>query len=148
MTLLFEEFEDLVDDGSHVIVFVFSKTASKDGGVFLLGENAVFLVDYLVFGIVDGVEWFHAVLPFGGVFTGDYRLGVVIYCVAESLEVLVLDYPGERDIGRGVVYHGVSLPVGVVEGFRLETDCAVFQFAEAITIELVDLTGEDNLVGH
>ena len=75
-------------------------------------------------------------------------MGIVVDGVAECLEVFVFDDACEGDGGGGVVDDGVALIVGGVEGFGVEADGAIFEFAEAVAVEFVDFTGEYDLVGN
>jgi len=105
------------------------------------------LVDSLVAGVVDGVERLHAVGPLRRVFAGDDRAGIFVDGVAECFEMLVLDDAGVGHVGSGVVDHGVTLMIRLVECLGLEARCAVCELAEAVAVKLVDFSGEHNLVG-
>ena len=72
---------------------------------------------------------------------------VVVDCLPEGLEVLVLDDARIGDFPSGIVNHGVALIIGTRKNFVLESYRAILQLAEAIAVELVDLAGEDDLVG-
>lgn len=61
--------------------------------------------------------------------------------------MLVLDYAGVWGFSVSVVYDGIALPVGSVKGFLLEADCSIIELPEAVTIELVDFSGEDDFIG-
>ena len=60
--------------------------------------------------------------------------------------MLVFDDAGIRNIAGSVVDNGVSLVIGAGEYLVLEADCPVFELAEAIAVELINLAGEDDLL--
>lgn len=62
--------------------------------------------------------------------------------------MLVLDYAGIGNVGRGVVDHSVALIVGHGEYLRLEVDRTVFQRPELIVEIAVDGAGVDNRPGY
>lgn len=111
-------------------------------------ERAVFFVDFLVGGVVDGVEWFHSFLPFCGIFVSDDCAGVVVDAVPECFEVFVFDYPSEWYVGCGVVDYGVALSVGGVLDCGFESQAAVVEPAEPEAVEFVDAPGEDYFACH
>ncbi len=137
-----------------------------------VGEGAVFGVEGLVAGVVDGVIGLSEVklrwrtlanavgiwvcrrsrrsgsVPFRGVFAGDYGVGVGVDVGAEGLEVFVLDDAGVGHQGAGVVDHGVALVVGGVEDLCLEPQGAVFEVAVAVVEVLVDGAGVEDGVGY
>ena len=74
----------------------------------------------------------------------DHGPGNAVDIVPEVFEMLVLDDSGVGDVALGVVDHGASLVVRGIERFFLEVDGAVFQLAEAVAVEFINLTGEDD----
>jgi len=77
---------------------------------------------------------------------GDHGLGDGVDGIAEVLEVLVLDDAGVGYVAFGVVNEGATLVVGGVERFFLEVDGAVFELAEAVAVEFINLAGEDDFL--
>ena len=136
--------EDALDDGGHVVVFVFGKAATEDDVGLGICQSFVLGVEGVVLLVVHRVEGLAAGSPFGGEFVGDDGLGNAVDGISEVFEVLVLDDSGVGDVALGVVDHGAALVVGGVERFFLEVDGAVFQLAEAVAVEFINLTGEDD----
>ena len=77
---------------------------------------------------------------------GDHGFGEGVDGIAEVLEVLVLDDAGVGHVALGVVDHGATLVVGGVERFFFEVDGAVFELAEAVAVEFINLAGEDDFL--
>lgn len=61
--------------------------------------------------------------------------------------MFVLDYAGVGNIALGVVHHGISLEVGLVDDFLLKAHGAVVELSEAVVVELVYFSSENNRVG-
>ena len=62
--------------------------------------------------------------------------------------MLVFDDSCVGNVTFCVVHHGVALIVRRVDCFLLEAHRAVFQMAEAETVELVDASGEHDFLCH
>ena len=60
--------------------------------------------------------------------------------------MLVLDDACVGHFPFGVVHHRIALVIRRVQRFRLKPHRAVFQFAESISVILIDGTGKYNLV--
>ncbi len=61
--------------------------------------------------------------------------------------MLVLDNAGVGNIALGVVHNGVTLEIGFVDDFLLKAHGAVVELTEAVAVELVYFSREDNRVG-
>ena len=96
--------------------------------------------------VIDGVIGFHALFPLYGVLSADDGLGILLYLSSKSLKMLVFYDSGVRNSSIGIVDLGKTLIVGCVLDFVLKTDGTVFQFAEAVVVELVYLACEYNFI--
>lgn len=59
--------------------------------------------------------------------------------------MLVFDHPGVRHFTFCIVDYGISLIIAAILDFCFKMNGPVFQFSEAVLIEFVDGTGENNL---
>ena len=130
--------EGLGDDLVHVVVAVAAEPSAEDDvGRFGRGECAVTFVEGIVRVVTDWIERFAAEL-----------IGLRVFASNNGLrgrlqgEVFVLDDPREWPIGVGIVDDRCALEVAG-ELFRFKSQRAVFERAEAIVEELVDLAGVD-----
>ena len=115
-------FQDLGNYGCHIVIFIFGEASSEDHIRLFLCQFTVSRVYILILGVVDWIKRLHAVMPFCGVFFGDYSLWIIIDCVAEYFEVFVLNNTGIGNVRRRIIYDCISLPVGCVEDFCFEAD--------------------------
>lgn len=136
--------QDALDDGSYVVVFVFGQAATENDVGLGICQSFVLGVEGVVLLVVHRVEGLAAGSPFSGEFVGDDGMGHTVDGISEVFKVLVFDGAGVGHASLGVVDHGASLVVRGIERFFLEIDGAVFQLPVAVTVEFINLTGEDD----
>ena len=140
--------QSLLDDGCHIVILILGQAATEDDAGFGIGQGLVLLVEGGVCFVIHGIEGLAAFGPFGGVFAGDDGNGLGVDGISEVFEMLVLDDAGVGDVALGVVHHSATLVVGGIEHLVLEGNGAVFELAEAVAIELINLAGEDDFIGQ
>ena len=140
--LVADELEGGGDGLVHVIVLVAAQATGEDHVALLLSLLLVLLVEGLVLGVVDGVVGLVAGLPVCRVLARDDSL-----VLRAELEVLVLDDARVGDLALGVVDHGHSLVVLLVEGLGLKAQTTVLERAQLEVVERVDGAAVDRLGG-
>ena len=138
--LVADEFEGRGDGLVHVVVLVAAQATGKDHVALLCRQLLVLLVEGLVLGVVDGVVGLVAGLPVGRVLARDDGL-----VLRAELEVLVLDDARVGDLALGVVDHGHSLVVLLVERLGFKAQAAVLQRTQLKVVERVDGAAVDRL---
>ena len=131
--------------GCHVVVFILGKASAEDDIFLLCGKASVLVGKAVVLLVVDWIVRLHARFPLCAVLTADDSLRVVVDCLPEHLEMLVLYDTCVRHVTGCVVHHGVALIVRCVHLLGLETDGAEVEMPQLIVKIFVELSGVNNL---
>ncbi len=126
----------------HVVIFIGPQPSAKNYARLLSGKICVFCVQSLVLFVVDGIIRLVTRFPGGGILAGNHRL-----FLSAELEMLMLDYAGERNFRRRIIHDRIPLKVGRIQNLRLKTERAVFQRSVAIIEKSVHGARIDNFSG-
>ena len=88
------------NDPVHIVIPVFSQTATEKDVLFPFGQLSVCLIDGVVPFVVDRVVCLVSICLFHRVLPCDDRPGIVIHRFAERLEMLVFDDACGRCVAR------------------------------------------------
>lgn len=128
----------------HIIILILRQPTAEDDVPIPLRQLLIACVQTGVPLVIYRIVWLHSLFPFRGILPGDNRPRNIIHLLPEHLEMLVLDHPGIRHLTVRIVHDSVALVIGTIMRLLLETDGPVLQFAETITVILIDLPREND----
>ena len=98
------------NDRIHVVVPISPKAAAEDDVCLLIRQRPVFCVKFAVACIVERIVRLNPGFPFRTVFSADDSLGkIVSFVIFSELKPLMLDDPGKRRFGIGIVDDRIAL---------------------------------------
>ncbi len=131
----------------HVKIPIQPQPAAENHLFFLRGSGAVFLIDGIVFLVVQRIIRFIPMAPDMGILFCHYGPGIHGIALALIFKVLMFDNPGIRHLVFGIIHHRIALIVFHIQNLRLKPQTAILQFPVTVIIPGIDHPRIDNPLG-
>ena len=146
MSLSYLHRKDLLDDGRHVKILVFSQAATEDHILLLNGQSTILLRQGIITRIIHRVIGFHAGFVLRAVFLAHDRFGTVIHRLAEHLEMLMLYHTRIGLFVGCVIDNCVSLVVRCIFQPRFERHRPPIEATKFVVKVFINRASIDNFI--